>query len=91
MLGHKYDVLRQHCAAAGRNFDEVEKTTLSTLWMTPDRGADERWLMPEQALERLAKFRAAGVDHAIFNMPDVDRPETLEYVAKNVVEPAAKL
>ena len=58
--------------------------------MTPNRH-DERWLEPGQAVERLGRFRGAGVDQAIFNMPNVDRPETLEYVARNVIEPAGKL
>ena len=83
-------ILREHCDREGRPYDQIEKTTLGTLWMTPNRH-DERWLEPGQAVERLAKFREAGVDQAIFNMPNVDRPETLEYVARNVIEPAGKL
>ena len=83
-------ILREHCDREERAYDRIEKTTLGTLWMTPNRH-DERWLEPGQALERLGKFREAGVDQAIFNMPNVDRPETLEYVARNVIEPAAKL
>jgi len=83
-------ILREHCDREGRPYDQIEKTTLGTLWMTPNRH-DERWLEPGQAVERLAKFREAGVDQAIFNMPNVDRPETLEYLARNVIEPAGKL
>ncbi len=83
-------VLREHCEREGRPYDAIEKTTLSTLWMTPD-AHDERWLEPAQALERLAAFRDAGADHVIFNMPNVERPETLEYVAREIVEPAARL
>ena len=37
-LRHKFDVLREHCRSEGRNFDEIEKTTLGTLWMAPGRG-----------------------------------------------------
>ena len=87
---HLTGVLRAHCEREGRRYDQIEKTTLGTLWMTPERH-DERWMEPGAALERLGKFREAGVDQAIFNMPNVDRPETLEYIARNVIEPAAKL
>ena len=83
-------MLREHCERERRPYDAIEKTTLSTLWMTPEPH-DERWLEPDQALERLAAFRDAGADHVIFNMPNVERPETLEYVAREMVEPAAKL
>ena len=58
--------------------------------MTPEKH-DGRWLEPGQALERLGKLREAGVDQAIFNMPNVERPETLEYVARELVEPAQRL
>jgi alkanesulfonate monooxygenase SsuD/methylene tetrahydromethanopterin reductase-like flavin-dependent oxidoreductase (luciferase family) len=83
-------VLRVHCERERRPYDAIEKTTLSTLWMSPNPH-DERWLEPAQALERLAAFRDAGADHVIFNMPNVERPETLEYVGREIVEPAAKL
>ncbi len=83
-------VLREHCDGEGRTYDEIEKTTLGTLWVSPERRGD-RWLEPEAALERLRKFGEAGVDQAIFNMPNVDRPETLEYIARNVIEQALKL
>ena len=84
-----YGVLRRHCEREGRDYATIEKTTLSTLWMTPEKH-DGRWLEPAQALERLATFRESGVDQAIFNVPNVDRPETLEYVAREVIAPAAK-
>ncbi|MGH7635971.1 MAG: LLM class flavin-dependent oxidoreductase, partial [Gemmatimonadaceae bacterium] len=87
---HLLDVLRAHCEREGRPYDAIEKTTLGTLWMSPD-AHDERWLEPGPALELLAQFRAAGVDQAIFNMPNVERPETIEYIAREIVDPAAKL
>lgn len=85
-----YGVLREHCDREGRDYSTIEKTTLSTLWMTPEKH-DGRWLEPGQALDRLGRLREAGVDQAIFNMPNVDRPETLEYVAREVIEPAQRL
>ena len=36
MLLHKYDVLRRHCDAVGRDYDTIEKTNLSTVSITPD-------------------------------------------------------
>ena len=68
-LRHKLDVLRAHCEREGRSYNDIEKTTLHTLWMTPDPHGD-RWLEPEQAIERLGQLREAGVDHAIFQHPE---------------------
>ena len=33
---HKYDVLRRHCDAVGRDYDSIEKTNLATISITPD-------------------------------------------------------
>jgi len=83
----KLDVLRQHCEREGRPYDRIEKTVLLTLMVRPGGGG--RWLTPDQAVQLLGKFRDAGVQQPIFNMPDVDRPETLEYVAEKVLRPIA--
>jgi F420-dependent oxidoreductase-like protein len=88
-LRRKLDVLRAHCEREGRRYDEIEKTILFTLWLAKD--ADRRWLSPAQAVDMLGKFRDAGVDQAIFNMPQVERPERLELVAAEVLPQAAKL
>jgi F420-dependent oxidoreductase-like protein len=80
-------ILREHCEREGRPYDAIEKTTLGTLMVRPE--ANERWKSPELALEVLRKFRDAGVDQAIFNMPFVDNPRTLEYAAEHIVAPAS--
>src|SRR5690242_11174156 len=30
-IHHKYEVLREHCAAVGRDFDEIERSNLQTI------------------------------------------------------------
>lgn len=87
-----WGVLRQHCEREGRRYEDIEKTTLSTLWLSPKaspgRGA---WVTPEQAIAQFERLREAGADHAIVNMPNVDRPETLEYLAERVLPAVAKI
>jgi F420-dependent oxidoreductase-like protein len=83
----KLAILRAHCEAEGRQYEKIEKTVLLTLMVRPEGGG--RWLTPVEAVELLRRFRDAGVDQAIFNMPDVDRRETLEYVADHVLRPIA--
>ncbi len=84
---HKLDVLKQHCEREGRPYEQIEKTVLLTLMVRPDGGG--RWLTPDQALVLLRKFHDLGVQQPIFNMPDVNRPRTLEFVAEKVLRPIA--
>jgi alkanesulfonate monooxygenase len=80
-------VLKEHCAREGRNYDAIEKTVLFTLMVRED--GDGRWATPRHTLDILRKFRDAGLDHAICNMPFVDDPRTLELLAEKVVAPIA--
>ncbi len=84
LIRHKLDVLKRHCEREGRSYAQIEKTTLSTLMVRPEGG--DRWLTPGQAVEIFGRLREEGIDHPIVNMPNVDRPETLEYVARHVLE-----
>jgi F420-dependent oxidoreductase-like protein len=59
-LGHKLDVLRQHCAELGRDYDEIEKTVTTTM----DPGAG----LPA-CLEHLAELATLGIDHALVGLP----------------------
>ena len=58
----KLDVLRAHCAAAGRDYDEIEKTvgTSFDLGDDPAKGLGE-------TLVRLRELADLGIDHAILS------------------------
>ena len=71
----------------GRNYDEIEKTTLGTPMMRNED--DERRKSPGEALELLRKFRDAGVDQAIFNMPFEDDTRPIHRIAEYIIAPAA--
>ncbi len=90
IIRHKLAILREHCEREGRRYDDIEKTTLSTLMVRPE-GGGSRWLTPAQAVDILGRLGEEGIGHAVVNMPEVDRPETIEYVAREVIAPAAKL
>jgi F420-dependent oxidoreductase-like protein len=82
-------ILQERCSRDGRSYADIEKTTLATLWTS--RAGGERWLTPQQTVERIERFRDAGVDQVIFNMAGVERPETLELLGEAVVPAAEKL
>lgn len=84
---HKLSVLKGHCDREGRQYDEIEKTVLVTLMVRPNGGG--RWLTPDQALAALRKYREIGIDQPIVNMPFVEKPETIEFVAEAILRPVA--
>src|SRR5207237_10350002 len=66
-LDHKLRVLRGHCEAVGRPFEEIERTSLGTLHMTRDgRGKSKT---PGQAIHYFERLAERGIDQAIISMP----------------------
>ena len=82
-LRHKLDILRTHCQALGRDPREIHKTTLGTLALSRDGRKGTR--TPAQVLDQLHGLAGIGIDEAIYNMPDVHDPRTLDLVAEEVM------
>ncbi|MGH3622270.1 MAG: LLM class F420-dependent oxidoreductase [Sciscionella sp.] len=84
-LEHKLDVLREHCAAEGRDYDEIEKTVYHSL----DVGkSGERVGELRGELHRLSDL---GVSTVIGSVPDVWQITPLEVIARDVLPEVADL
>jgi F420-dependent oxidoreductase-like protein len=59
-IGHKLDVLREHCAREGRDFAAIEKTVTSNVDFGEDPTAGAAAL-----LTHLRELAAAGIEHAL--------------------------
>jgi F420-dependent oxidoreductase-like protein len=81
-LEHKLDVLREHCAREGRDYDEIEKTVYFPF--EPEKGAD-------RILDRLGEFAKLGITTVIGDVPEVWRITPLEIMGERVIPEAAKL
>jgi F420-dependent oxidoreductase-like protein len=81
---HKLDVLREHCATEGRDYAEIEKTTLGTLRLSRD-GA-EGTQTPAQVVDRFGRLAELGVDQVILNSPQVAEPAFFELLPDLVAE-----
>ncbi|MGH8896559.1 MAG: LLM class F420-dependent oxidoreductase [Egibacteraceae bacterium] len=83
-LVHKFEVLRAHCDAVGRPFDEIERTTLqsASLFRATGWGPQQT---PEQIVERAGQLAEAGAQHIIFGVQDVHEPATLELVGERIL------
>jgi F420-dependent oxidoreductase-like protein len=81
----KLKILAEHCAALGRDYGSIEKTTLGTVEVAAGRSSAGDVIAQCQALA------AIGVQHAIFNMPNVHEIEPLEVFGRDIIPAVAGL
>ncbi len=81
----KLEILRQHCAAVGRPYAEIEKTALGTVNLAPGG------MTPDQVIEWCRSLSQAGIQHLIVNLPNVAEIKPLEIMAEKVIPAIADL
>jgi len=84
-LAHKLDVLRDHCKALGRNYDEIEKTALFGF----DVG--ENGEKVGQVIGGLRWLASMGIQTVIGSVPRIDRIKPLEIIGEKVIPAVADL
>lgn len=82
VLKHKLDVLRGHCEAEGRPYEEIEKTSLDTLLVMRD---GQGGMSPQQAIDYFGNLALLGFDHALISMPNVSHPDAFDVFRDEVV------
>jgi alkanesulfonate monooxygenase len=80
----KLDILRGHCEAEGRDYDEIEKTVMIPL------DAGESGEKIDGLLEQLRGLAALGVAEAHGWVPRVWETERLELLGREIIAPAAE-
>jgi F420-dependent oxidoreductase-like protein len=85
LIRHKLDVLRGHCEDLGRDYEEIERTALGTINLAPDG------MTAEEVIEQCRELNEAGVQHLIFNMPNVHEIEPLETFGEKIIPAVADL
>jgi len=94
----KYDVLRRHCEAEGRPFEEIERTNLTSLLLARDEAALKakraRLAVPDpyrgfaltaaQAVDLVGRYQDVGVQLFICSLYKNDE-ESLELLASDVM------
>jgi len=78
-LVHKLDILKQHCERLGRDYNEIEKTTLDTVHLAPGQASASDLIATCRELAEL------GIQQAIFNMPNVHEIAPLEVIGREVI------
>ena len=78
-LAHKMDVLRQHCADVGRNFDEIAKTSMAGMEVAAVAKD------PDALLKLAAEMAKQGVSHVILRGGTDPDPANYDVLAEKVL------
>ncbi|HEU4332588.1 MAG TPA: LLM class F420-dependent oxidoreductase, partial [Lapillicoccus sp.] len=78
-LPHKLEVLREHCEAVGRDYDDIDKTVMSRI----DPGPDGENV--DDVLIRLQKLAGMGVTHVHSLGLDGSRLDWLEIIGERII------
>lgn len=84
-LAHKLDVLRAHCEAEGRDYDEIEKTVIFLM----DPG--EKGERTGEMVDSLGRLSELGIDAVIGAVADVWKISPLETIGADVIPAVADL
>jgi F420-dependent oxidoreductase-like protein len=78
-LKSKLDILKKHCEAVGRDYAEIEKTTLDTVQLAPGQ------MSSAEIIEKCRGLAKAGFQQVIFNMPNLDEITPLETFGHEII------
>jgi hypothetical protein len=81
----KLAILKQHCATLGRDYASIEKTTLGTVELRLGK------MTAKDVIAQCKVLADIGVQHAIFNMPNVHTIAPLEVFGREVIPAVAGL
>jgi alkanesulfonate monooxygenase SsuD/methylene tetrahydromethanopterin reductase-like flavin-dependent oxidoreductase (luciferase family) len=81
----KLDVLKKHCVEVDRDYNEIEKTTLGTVHLATGQ------MNPQDVIKQCRALAKIGIQHAIFNMPNVSEIKPLETFAREIIPELASL
>ncbi|MBE7472444.1 MAG: LLM class F420-dependent oxidoreductase [Anaerolineae bacterium] len=83
-LRQKLDVLKGHCDAVGRPYEAIEKTALDTVHLAAEGKT------PAQVIESCHALAGLGIQHVIFNMPNVHEITPLETFGREIIPAVAE-
>ena len=78
-IKHKLNILRGHCDAIGRNYDDIEKTVVTGANLVPGgRTAAD-------IVDYCKSLRGVGVDHVIFNMTNLHELTPIDTFGNQII------
>ena len=83
VLRAKLEILKHHCEAVGRPYEEIEKTALASLDL--GRGG----MRPRQVIDYCREVSDAGIQHLILSFAHVDKLKPIEIMGREVIPAVA--
>ena len=80
----KLDILKQHCTEVGRDYNEIEKTALDTVHLAPGHTS------AADVINNCRALADTGIEHIIFNMPNVHELTPLETFGREIISAVAQ-
>jgi len=82
-IARKYEILRTHCEAIGRDPDEIERSTLQNVDpITPGGGGRDS---VARIVDRIGDLADAGAQHVILGMPDAFEAGRLDVIGRDIL------
>lgn len=85
VLAQKLDVLKRHCDAVERPYSDIERTTLGTAHLAPGE------MSAADVIAECRDLAGLGIQHAIFNMPNVHDITPLETFGREIIPAVTEL
>lgn len=85
VIAAKLAILKQHCLDLGRDYRAIEKTTLTSIELSPGK------MTAASVLALCQTLAALGVQHALFNISNVHESSPLEVFGREIIPAVAAL
>jgi F420-dependent oxidoreductase-like protein len=82
VLRRKFEILRAHCDDVGRDYDEIERSTLQAVRLSADGAAGTE--TAQAAAERFAALADAGAQHVVIGIRNIEQPGVDDLAARLV-------
>ena len=73
------EVLKRHCEDVGRDYEEIERTALGSVNLGPES------MSPHDVIRMCSDLSEVGIQHLIFNMPNVHKIWPLETFGLEII------
>jgi len=84
-LRHKLEVLRMHCESEGRDYDEIDKSVLIPLEVSPGM------LTLGEVVGMCRELSEMGFNYVVFNMPNDHEITPIEIIGRDVIPTVASM
>ena len=84
VLRGKLTILKRYCEETGRSYDDIERTALDTAHLAPGK------MSAGQVIDTCRALADIGIQHVIFNMPNVHEIAPLEAFGRDIIPAVTK-